>query len=101
MAMMTQRLRWQVNEIDRLTLHSATFRLVTYLLEEIKTRPHPNDEINLNAPKNVLASRLGIQPETFSRILGRLSSKELIEVDRQSIRIRSIEGLREQLLESP
>jgi len=101
MAVMSQRLRGQVNEIDRLTLHSATFRLVTYLLEEIKNRPHPGNEIRLTAPKSVLASRLGIQPETFSRILGRLSNKELIDVQRQSIRITDLDGLREQLLESP
>lgn len=100
MAAMSQRLRWQVNEIDRLTLHSATFRLVTYLLEEIQKNPDSGNELRLTAPKSVLASRLGIQPETFSRILGRLSGKQLIEVDRQSVRIKNVAGLRSQLLES-
>lgn len=100
MAAMSQRLRWQINEIDRLTLHSATFRLVTYLLDEIQKKPNHSNELLLTAPKSVLASRLGIQPETFSRILGRLSGKNLIEVDRQSIKITDVAGLRGQLIES-
>lgn len=101
MAVMSQRLRWQVNEIDRLTLHSATFRLTSFLLEELQNMPGPDHTVHLNAPKSVLASRLGIQPETFSRILNRLSGKNLIKVERQSIRITDITGLREQLLEYP
>jgi hypothetical protein len=34
MAGMSRRLRQQVDEIDRLTLHNATYRLATYLLQQ-------------------------------------------------------------------
>ncbi len=101
MAVMSQRLRSQVNEIDRLTLHSATFRLTSYLLEELQKSLATDYTIQLDAPKSVLASKLGIQPETFSRILNRLSGKGLIEVDGQSIRVSNIDGLKDQLLECP
>lgn len=101
MAVMSQRLRSQVNEIDRLTLHSATFRLASYLLEELQKSLATDYTIQLDAPKSVLASKLGIQPETFSRILNRLSGKGLIEVEGQAIRVANIDGLKDQLLECP
>lgn len=101
MAVMSQRLRSQVNEIDRLTLHSATFRLTSYLLEELQKSLATDYTIQLDAPKSVLASKLGIQPETFSRILNRLSGKGLIKVEGQAIRISNIDGLKDQLLECP
>ena len=101
MAVMSQRLRSQVNEIDRLTLHSATFRLASYLLEELQKSLATDYTIQLDAPKSVLASKLGIQPETFSRILNRLSGKGLIEVEGQAIRVANLDGLKDQLLESP
>lgn len=44
-------------------------------------------------------SRLSIQPETFSRILSRLSNAGLIQVERQSITLLDIDRLRS-LLES-
>jgi len=94
MATMSKRLHWQVNEIDRLTLHNATFRLVSYLLE---VSDHSAAEIKLEVPKHVLASRLSIQPETFSRILSRLSQKGLIKVDRHEIQLCDIGGLRQYL----
>lgn len=97
MGRMSQRLRWQLNEIDRLTLHSATFRLVSYLLETLMRSGCETNEVQLTIPKNVLASRLGIKPETFSRILSRLVQQDLIEVRRQSIVVRNAAELQKQL----
>jgi len=100
MAAMSQRLRAQVNEIDQLTLHSATFRLVSYLLEEHAASRPASNEIQLTVPKSVLAARLGIQPETFSRILARLSGQGFIEVRRQSVVLNDIDKLRAEMLET-
>jgi CRP-like cAMP-binding protein len=86
MGNMSQRLRWQVNEIDRLTLHNATFRLISYLLDVCQEKTGGKFEARLTTPKNVLASWLSIQPETFSRILFRLSERQLLEVEGQTIR---------------
>jgi len=93
MARMSQRLHWQVNEIDRLTLHNATYRLVTYLLEQLPRDSLGRPQVQLMTPKNVIASRLSIQPETFSRILGRLEQKGLIEVRDHFITLCDVEGV--------
>ncbi|MDT4862127.1 transcriptional activator FtrB [compost metagenome] len=46
-----------------------------------------NGEIRFNVPKRLIASRLGIQPETFSRILHRLMDAGLIAMERRQIRV--------------
>lgn len=97
LANMSMRLRRHVNEVDKLTLHNATFRLVSYLLQQMPPDVVESPEVQLTTPKNVIASRLSIQPETFSRILGRLSKAGLIEVHGHSIVLRDIAGLRKQI----
>jgi CRP-like cAMP-binding protein len=52
------------------------------------------DELTLPAAKNVIASRLSIQPETLSRSLSALSAKGLIAVDGVKIRVLDVDGLR-------
>ena len=47
--------------------------------------------------EHLIASRLAIKPEMFSRLLARLSKRGLISVDRQSIVVTDIESLREML----
>jgi len=95
MADMSRRLRRHVDEIDRLTLHSATFRLVAFLLEQIPAGVLESPELHLTTPKHVIASRLGIQPETFSRILARLARDGYITVHGQNIVLKDIGALRE------
>lgn len=95
MATMSRRLRRQVDEIDNLTLQNATCRLVTYLLHESPVEPQSLAEVRLDVPKNILASQLAVQPETFSRILSRLASRGFIEVHGQTITLQDVGGLRE------
>lgn len=97
MAIMSRRLRWQLNEIDRLTLHNATSRFVDFVFNPGNDGVADGKRIELNVPKNVLASRLSIKPETFSRILARLSSAGVIKVDKQAITLLDAEGLRRQV----
>lgn len=97
MGAMSRRLRWQVNEIDRLTLHNATSRFVGFILRPGDGQLDNGKQIELKVPKNVLASRLSIQPETFSRILSRLSAAGLIKVEKHAITLVDIDGLRKQL----
>lgn len=94
MASMSRRLRELVLQIDELTLHNATYRLVSYLLRQLPEGALHSSDVQLMTPKLVVASRLSIQPETFSRILKRLRSGGLIEVDGSHIVLRDIEGLR-------
>jgi len=95
MAGMSRRLRQQVDEIDRLTLHNATYRLATFLLQQIPRGVLESPALHLTTPKHVIASRLAIQPETFSRILARLAESGCVEVHGHSIVLTDIEALRE------
>lgn len=96
MAQLSMRLRALLTEIDALTLQNASLRLVNYLLylvQEVESQ-EGSAEITLPAAKNIIASRLSIQPETLSRILGNLSGKGLISVDGLNIKVCDLEGLR-------
>jgi CRP-like cAMP-binding protein len=95
MARMSRRLHQQVDEIDRLTLHNATYRLATYLLQQIPRGVLESPELQLTTPKHIIASRLAIQPETFSRILARLAESGCVELHGHSIVLTDIEALRE------
>lgn len=95
MASMSRRLHQQVNEIDRLTLHDATYRLISFLLEQLPEGVVHSPNVFLSTTKHIIASRLSIQPETFSRILSRLTQKGLIEVHGHHIVLRDIPALRE------
>ena len=92
---LSQRLHWMVNEVDRLTLHNATFRLVDYLLSHISEDNNDRTGVSLVAPKHVIASRLSIKPETLSRTLKDLSKQGLINLDGPQIELVDIEKLRQ------
>ena len=95
MGHMSCRLHWQLNEIDRLTLHNATYRLVNYLLDQATSNSNDSTEVCLCAPKSVIASRLSIKPETFSRILHRLTEEGLIEVYNNQVVLSDIQKVRD------
>lgn len=81
---MSQRLRGLVQEIDELTLQSATCRVASYLLNQTQER---DNALVLEVPKQVLAARLSVTPETFSRILRRLTDQGIIQVDRDVVTV--------------
>jgi CRP/FNR family transcriptional regulator, dissimilatory nitrate respiration regulator len=95
LADMSKRLHMRLNEIENLTLQNATFRLIHYLLQQISDDVEGNEaEFSLEVSKNIIASRLSIQPETFSRILKSLTKRELISVSGKTIHLLDIDGLR-------
>lgn len=100
MATMSMRLHQHVNEIERLTLHNATHRLVGYLLRQETTLCGQVEEVRLPASKHTIASRLSIQPETLSRILTRLADQGLIRVQGNAIQLLDVQALR-YLVEMP
>ncbi|MDF1645214.1 MAG: Crp/Fnr family transcriptional regulator [Pseudomonadales bacterium] len=91
----SQRLHWMVSEMDRLTLHNANFRLISYLLSDIPEEDNSSTEFSLAAPKHVIASRLSIKPETLSRTLKVLSEQGLIKLKGSKITLMNVEKLRE------
>ena len=80
MACLSARVHWLMNEMERLSLHNATYRLISFLLENIPEEREGQVEVALSAPKHVIASRISITPETLSRTLKSLSKKGLLEV---------------------
>ncbi len=95
LAKLSQKLHWMVNEVDRLTLHNATFRLVDYLLSHIPENSNDRTDVSLVAPKHVIASRLSIKPETLSRTLKSLAKQNLINLDGSKIELIDINSLRQ------
>lgn len=97
MASMSRRLRLRIDDINKLSLQDATYRLVDYLLRQLPEGADEAPEIHLATPKGVIASHLSIQPETFSRILSRLSKKRLISSHGSDITLIDLKGLRDLL----
>ncbi|MEW8028183.1 MAG: Crp/Fnr family transcriptional regulator [Candidatus Thiodiazotropha sp.] len=85
MGTMSQRLRGLIKEIDDLTLQSATTRLCAMLLHRMEDVGQ--DHFTLPAAKGVLAARLSMKPETFSRILQNLSTKDILRTKSNEIQV--------------
>lgn len=97
MAIMSNHLKAQTQEIVELSIHDAQYRLVNYLLEKSCDQ---NDRfcqpiVKLSTTKSLLASRLSITPETFSRILARLKKGGLITIKEDVIVLIKPQNLRE------
>jgi CRP/FNR family transcriptional regulator, dissimilatory nitrate respiration regulator len=95
LASMSRRLHMLVNQIDSLTLQNATYRLAMYLLEHVPNDAQASPDVQLTTPKGVIASRLAIKPETFSRILAKLKRYGLIDVHGNHIALLNLQGLRD------
>lgn len=94
---LSARLHWLMNEMERLSLHNASYRLISYLLEDIPEGSIEKTEVKLGAPKRIIASRISITPETFSRTLKNLSKDGLIEINDENIVLNNPSKLREML----
>ncbi len=80
---MSQRIRGLVQEIDNLSVQTGRQRLSAYIIE----RADDEGKLHLPIAKSVLASRLSIKPETFSRIIKQLRNSETIKIDGADIEI--------------
>jgi CRP-like cAMP-binding protein len=89
---LSKRLRGLIGEIDNLTLHSATSRIARYLLANL---PADQRALKLDVRKSVVASRLSVKPETFSRVIRHLSDDGIIQVEGNRFTILDRGGLEE------
>lgn len=96
LAGLSTRLHSLISDVESYSLRSSTQRVIGYLLQQESETPHPSGEIQISLPasKMVIASRLNITPETFSRILHNLTEAGFIAVDGKSVRILDIGKLR-------
>ncbi len=92
---LSKRLHWMLNELDKLTLHNASFRIVDYFLSQVELGIEDAYDLCLTTPKRDIASRLSIKPETFSRALKTLLKKDLIGIQDNHIILKDVQRLRE------
>jgi CRP-like cAMP-binding protein len=91
-----RRLRDLIREIDSWRRHSGSQRVVEFLAGEL-----PDDALSgpasvlLPAKKRIIASRLDLTHEHFSRILRDLTSTGLISVEGPTVVVRDVRRLRE------
>lgn len=89
---LSHRLHALVSDVQSYSLRSGTQRVIGYLLQAQGDASEP--AVRLEVGKNVIASRLNLTPEHFSRILNDLSSRRLIQVEGRTIKILDPEGFR-------
>jgi CRP-like cAMP-binding protein len=94
---MSRRLHGAIQDIDQLTLKNAGMRVIQLLLHSAPDSGVNRYSLEWETPKQILASRLSVRPETFSRILQRLSRQGLIMVQGKTIEILDAEALRREL----
>jgi CRP/FNR family transcriptional regulator, dissimilatory nitrate respiration regulator len=99
LAAMSARMHKLVNEIDRLTLMKGADRLLQYLLDHSDPDETGRHKVELEAPKQVIASRIGVKPETFSRLLHKLIDVGCVEADGDTLYIRDPEAMRQARIE--
>lgn len=80
-------------ELEHMTLQNAPQRIGCFLLRLIDQDNHGATSIHLPYDKTLVASRLGMQPETFSRALSKLKVATGIKVKGSTIELESIEQL--------
>jgi CRP-like cAMP-binding protein len=93
LAGMSRRLHGLISDVEAYSLSSGTQRVIGYLLkgEDFKN----GDQFRLEVSKTVIASRLNLTPEHFSRILHDLSARKLIAVNGREITILDVQRLRD------
>jgi CRP-like cAMP-binding protein len=91
LAAASMRLRQLVDEIEQLKAKSAPQRIAGFFVKQALTAAGPA-RIALPYEKALIASRLGMKPESFSRALGKLS-KLGVAVERDSVSISDVAKL--------
>ena len=91
LAGLSRRLYSLMGDVEAYTLHTGAQRLIGYLLKG--QAGHEGGPIRLEASKALIASRLNLTPEHFSRILRELSDKGLIRVRGREVTILDQQAL--------
>lgn len=93
MGNMAERLHTRINEIETLTMQNARHRLVRFLVTQLPDPSVTEARIRLPMAKRLIASRLAMQPETFSRTMHELKEKKVLSVKGAYVHIYSVPDL--------
>jgi CRP/FNR family transcriptional regulator, dissimilatory nitrate respiration regulator len=93
---LSSRLHRLMSDLESDSLHSGTQRVIGYLLRDIDESAEAGHmlEVTLPTTKGVIASRLSLTQEHFSRILHTIAARGLIEVHGRSIHVPDVDKLR-------
>lgn len=95
LAGLSRRLHGLIGDIESYSLQSGTQRVIGYLLrQEEDSTPGGAYTVRLPTSKSIVASRLNLTPEHFSRILHDLAAAGLVAVDGREVRIVDVAKLR-------
>jgi CRP-like cAMP-binding protein len=95
LAGMARRLHALIGDVEAYSLQSGRERVIGYLLRDTVAAGDASPcRVTLPASKAVVASRLNLTPEHFSRILHELVAAGLVAVDGRHIAIRDVARLR-------
>ena len=92
LAGLSRRLHGLIGDVEAYSLSSGTQRVIGYLLKD--DGHHDGEQIILEVSKTILASRLNLTPQHFSRILHDLGARGLIEINGRELTILNLEKLR-------
>lgn len=95
LAGMAIRLHTLIRDVESYSMRSATQRVTGYLLGEVNAAPCAGHSptVHLPASKQVIASRLNLTPETFSRTLHMLAEEGMISVAGREITLLDLQRL--------
>ena len=93
-ASLSMRLHHLITDVESYSLHSGRQRIIGYLLRDNLERNAHSLTVTLPTSKGVIASRLNLTQEHFSRILHELQENGLITVQGRKIGIPNVEKLR-------
>lgn len=96
---LSMRLHHRVNEIDALSLQNSTLRVIHFLLHRLPEEARDGSIVELEAAKKIIAARLSIQPETFSRVMHQLQEAGAVSVAGRRIIVNDVDKLRELAME--
>ncbi len=91
---LSRRLHGLVKDVEAYSLRSSAERFIGFLLRDGGEEGAAPAQVQLSAGKSVVASRLNMTPEHFSRVLHELSDAGLIAVEGKTVRILDVAGLR-------
>jgi CRP/FNR family transcriptional regulator, dissimilatory nitrate respiration regulator len=96
LAGLSRRLHGLISDVESYSLQSGTQRVIGYLLRQDEMLAATSTSYNVTLPtsKAVVASRLNLTPEHFSRILHELTEAALISVDGREVKILDAAKLR-------
>ena len=91
-----RRLHSLISDVESYSLQSGTQRVIGYLLRQDDAQAADSGATKLTLPvsKAIVASRLNLTPEHFSRVLHELAEQGLIGIDGRNIEIRDLDRLR-------